>query len=157
MEALLVGKEAPDFSLKDATGKTHSMKDIETEFIVLFFYPKDNTPGCSIEANEFNKHLKDFSKISATVVGISGGDEKSKEKFCRKLDLTLLLLSDTDFSVSTAYGCYKKKSFMGKSYMGISRETFVIGPDRKVLIHYPKVNPLKHAKEVLVELRNFVK
>ena len=116
-----VGGKAPAFTLKDKDGKAYALKDIPGAFRILYFYPKDDTPGCTIEAKAFSKDLDKFKKLGATIVGISGGDEKTKTKFCKKYDLNILLLSDTDFKVSDAYGQYGEKSFMGRKYMGISR------------------------------------
>jgi peroxiredoxin Q/BCP len=146
------GTKAIDFSLKDKDGKAHSLKDIKSDFIVLYFYPKDNTPGCTIEANGFNKDLDKYKKLKTAVIGISGGDEKSKTKFCEKNKLTILLLSDTDFSVSKKYGVYGEKSFMGHKYLGISRTTFILDKDRKIIKIYEKVNPISHSKEVIAFL-----
>lgn len=143
------GKKAPAFALKDRNGETHRLSKIDSDYVVLFFYPKDSTPGCTIEASEFTKDLKKFEKAGATVIGISGGDEKSKAKFCEKHNLKTLLLSDTDFSISDKYGVYGEKKFMGRTFMGINRTTFVIGPDRKVIKVFDKVKPKGHSREVL--------
>lgn len=149
MAVISEGTKAPDFSLKDRDGKTYALKDFDTDYLVVYFYPKDNTPGCTIEANMFTRYLESFTKVNTTIIGISGGDEKSKAKFCEKYGLKILLLSDTDFSVSESYGVYGEKSFMGKTYMGISRVTFVLGKDRKVIRVFENVKPVTHAQEVL--------
>lgn len=146
---LAEGKKAPDFKLKDKEGNVYSLKDFDEEFKVVYFYPKDDTPGCTIEANGFSKMADEFEEAGAKIIGISGGDEKSKKKFCDKYNLGILLLSDTDFSVSNKYGVYGEKSFMGRKYMGISRVTFVLDASNKVIKVYDKVKPLGHAKEVL--------
>ena len=145
--------KAKQFKLKDKDGKTWSLKDFDEDFLVLYFYPKDNTPGCTIEARDFQKSLGQFKRLSAKVIGISGGDEKTKTKFCDKHRLKFLLLSDTDFSVSKKYGVYGKKKFMGREYMGISRQTFVIDKKRNIIKVFEKVKPLGHAKEVLEFLK----
>ncbi|MBN1792187.1 thioredoxin-dependent thiol peroxidase [Candidatus Woesearchaeota archaeon] len=143
------GSPAPDFMLKDKDGKQYSLKDITTTYAVLYFYPKDNTPGCTIEALEFNKALSVLHKLGVSVVGVSGGNEKSKKSFCEKHGLNLLLLSDSDFSASAKYGVYGEKKFMGRAYKGISRVTFILDKDRKILKVFDKVNPATHAAEVI--------
>lgn len=142
------------FSLQDKTGKTYSLKDFDSDFIVLYFYPKDNTPGCTIEAKEFSNNIEEFKKVNAQVIGISGGSEKTKTKFCEKHDLKVLLLSDPDFSVSKSYGVYGEKSFLGKKYFGISRVTFIIDKNKNIIKTYTKVKPITHATEVLKFLKN---
>lgn len=141
------GKKAPDFRLKDKDGKVHQLSN--SNFFVIYFYPKDNTPGCTIEANQFNSKLKEFEKLDVQIIGISGGDEKSKTKFCEKHGLKILLLSDTDFAVSKKFGVYGEKLFMGRKYMGINRVTFILDRKRKVIKIFEKVKPAAHAEEVL--------
>lgn len=148
------GKKAPAFRLKDATGERVVLNEIDSDFTVIFFYPKDNTPGCTIEAKGFEKLKKAFQKEGATVVGISGGDEESKAKFCKKNRLSIPLVSDTDFKVSKKYGVYGTKKFMGRSFQGIHRTTFILNDRKKVIKIFPKVNPLNHPKEVLQFLRS---
>ncbi len=143
------GKKAPAFNLPDKDGEKHRLNSMESEFIVLFFYPKDNTPGCTIESRGFSKHIKSFEKLGATVIGISGGDEKSKTKFCEKQKLKTLMLSDTDFAVSKKYKVYGPKKFMGKTFQGISRTTFVLDKNKKIIKIFDKVKPPLHPKEVL--------
>ncbi len=147
------GDLAPDFSLKDKDGKEHNLSKIKTKYKVIYFYPKDNTPGCTIESKEFSDALPEFQKLNAQVIGISGGDDKSKEKFCTKYNLKLLLLSDTDFSVSKAYKVYGEKKFMGRKYLGIFRTTFILDKNNKIIKVFEKVSPLGHAKELI----NFVR
>ena len=149
MKLLDVGDKAPDFSLKDKDGKVHSLAGIESKYVVVYFYPKDDTPVCTIEANEFNQNLSEFKKLDTTIIGISGGDEKSKTKFCKEHDLNLLLLSDPDFSVCTKYGVYGEKNFMGRIFMGINRITYILDKNNKVLKVYEKVNPKGHAEEII--------
>ena len=144
---LKVGDKAPEFRLKDKDGKVHQLET--NKYTVVYFYPKDDTPGCTIEAKEFTKDLKEFEKLGIEVIGISGGDEKSKTKFCNKYHLKITLLSDTDFSVSTKYGVYGEKSFMGKKYLGISRTTFVLDKNNKIIKIFGNVKPEGHSKEIL--------
>jgi peroxiredoxin Q/BCP len=144
-----IGKKAPQFSLKDKDGIAHSLSEMTTPNICLFFYPKDNTPGCTLEAKEFTAHLSKFKKHGCVVVGISGGDEKSKRKFCENNALDVILLSDPDFKISKAYKTFGEKKFMGRTYNGIFRKTFVIGADRTVIKVFEDVKPEGHAAEVL--------
>jgi peroxiredoxin Q/BCP len=148
------GKKAYGFCLKDKDEKEHCLKDVKSDYTVLFFYPKDNTSGCTIESKDFSKNLEKFQKLNTTVIGISGGDQKSKEKFCSKNNLKQPMLSDTDFKVSEKYGVYGEKKFMGNTYMGISRVTFVLDKNKKVIKVFEKVKPLGHAKEVLEVIEN---
>ena len=148
------GEQAPDFSLRDKDSNIHSLSEINSDYVLVYFYPKDSTPGCTIEAQEFSKDIEEFNKLNTTIIGISGGDEKSKTKFCEKHDLKILLLSDTDFSVSNNYGVYGEKSFLGRKYMGISRWTFVLNKDHKIIKIYDKVKPAEHSQEVLEFIRN---
>ena len=144
-----VGEQAPDFSLRDKDGEAYSLSEVTSDYVIVYFYPKDNTPGCTIEAKDFSKDKEEFDKLKTTIIGISGGDEKSKTKFCEKQNLKILLLSDSDFSVSNNYGVYGEKSFMGRKYMGISRWTFVLNRDHKIIRIYDKVKPGIHSEEVL--------
>jgi peroxiredoxin Q/BCP len=143
------GKKAPDFKLKDKDGIEHKLSTLKAKSICLFFYPKDNTPGCTIEAKEFSSHGTAFKKQDCLVIGISGGDEKSKAKFCDKNDLAVLLLSDPTFETAKAYDTFGEKKFMGRTYNGIFRRTFILGSDRTVLKVFDDVKPAGHAQEVL--------
>lgn len=143
------GSKAPSFNLKDKDGESFSLKNISSDFVVIYFYPKDNTPGCTTETIGFNRDLKKFAKLNTTVIGISGGDEKTKTKFCTKHDLELLLLSDSDFSVAKSYDSYGERSFMGRKFNGIYRKTFVLDKDRNIIKIYDKVKPEIHSGEVL--------
>jgi thioredoxin-dependent peroxiredoxin len=153
MELIPVGKKAPEFNLSDKDGNTHSLSSIKSKYIVLYFYPKDNTAGCTLEAQMFNRDLDKFKGIDASVVGISAGDQMSKTKFCEKNGLKFLLLSDTDHEVSKKYGTYGEKSFMRRKFMGISRTTYVLDNDRKIIKVYDKANPITNSGEVLEYLR----
>lgn len=144
-----VGSKVPDFSLKDKDGKEHKLSSVTSDYTVVYFYPKDDTPGCTIEATEFSRDIDAFKKFKTTIIGISGGDEKTKKNFCQKYDLRVLLLSDPDFQVSKAYDSYGEKKFMGRKYLGILRQTFVLDKDKKLLKVYEKVKAEGHSKEVL--------
>lgn len=146
------GAKAPKFALRDKDGNSHGIGKAQSDFTVLYFYPKDDTPGCTIEAQEFSKNLKSFASRKASVIGVSGGDEKSKEKFCKKYKLEVPLVSDTDFAVSRAYGVYGDKKFMGRVYKGIHRKTFIVDKSGVVARVFDSVKPEGHAEEVLEAL-----
>jgi peroxiredoxin Q/BCP len=143
------GKKAPAFSLKDQDGKLHKLSDYAGKSVVLYFYPKDDTPGCTKESCDFRDNLVRFNASKASVLGISILDEQSKAKFARKYDLTFPLLADADHSVAEKYGVWQKKMRYGRSYMGIVRTTYLIGPDGKVAKRWDKVSVDGHAGEVL--------
>lgn len=149
MKLLKEGKKAPAFTLPDKDDVKHKLNEIDSKYTVLFFYPKDSTPGCTIEANEFTSDIKKFEKLDTKIIGISGGDSRTKSKFCEKHNLKTLLLSDTDFKISDKYGVYGEKQFMGKKFMGINRVTYVLDANKKVVKVYNKVKAKGHSKEVL--------
>ena len=144
-----VGDTIEDFQLENQFAKTVTLTDTTKSYFVLFFYPKDNTPGCTIEAKAFSQLLDDFEKEDTIVIGISGGDTVSKQKFCDKQDLQVTLVSDTDYTYTKKLGLYTKKKFMGKEYMGIERTTVILDSQRIILHIFDSVKPLGHAKEVL--------
>jgi peroxiredoxin Q/BCP len=146
------GAKAPDFTLLDDTGKSVSLKNFKGQTVVLYFYPKDDTPGCTKEACDVRDHQKEFAKKNAVVLGVSADPVASHEKFKKKYDLPFPLLSDPDKKVIQAYGVWKEKSMYGKKYMGIERTTFVIGPDGKIAKIYPKVSVTGHIDAVLSAL-----
>ena len=141
------------FSLPDQDGKTHSLKDYAGQPLVLYFYPKDDTPGCTTEACAFRDNLPEFTKGRAAVFGISILDEKSKAKFAAKHDLNYPLLADADHAVAEKYGVWQEKSRYGRKYMGIVRTTYLIGPDGKVARRWDTVKVDGHAEEVLAAVR----
>jgi len=147
------GAKAPELNLKDKDGATYKLKDLSSDYTLIFFYPKDNTPGCTTEALQFTKDLAKFNKLNTQIVGISGGDEKSKTKFCEKHNLKILLLSDPDFKVSTKFGVYGERSFMGKKYMGIGRHSFLLNKEKKIVKVYEKVKPKEHSNEVIKDIK----
>lgn len=144
------GSKAPDFELKDKDGKVHSLKQElkGKKRAVVYFYPSDNTPGCTVEAKEFSRDNEKFEEHETVIIGIAGGDEKTKTKFVQNNNLKILLLSDSDFSTAKAYGVYGEKTFMGKKFMGIFRTTFVIDNKMKVIKVFEKVNYEGHSAEV---------
>jgi thioredoxin-dependent peroxiredoxin len=143
------GKKAPAFSLNDQEGKTHKLSDYAGRPVVIYFYPKDDTPGCTAEACAFRDNLPRFKKGEAAILGISILDEKSKAKFAAKHELNFPLLADADHGVAEKYGVWQEKSRYGRTYMGIARTTYLIGPDGKVAKRWDNVKVDGHAEEVL--------
>jgi thioredoxin-dependent peroxiredoxin len=146
------GDMAPDFSLPDANGNLVSLSGLRGKRVVLYFYPRDNTPGCTKEACSFRDAYAEYQSNDVVVLGISTDDAKSHNKFISKFDLPFPLLTDAGGQVGTAYGSYGLKKFMGKEYMGISRHTFIISPDGRIEKIYRKVKPENHAAEILADL-----
>jgi len=145
------GKKAPSFKLLNQDGETVSLADFKGKTVVLYFYPRADTPGCTVEACEFRDHHKEFGK-GAVVLGVSPDEPGALKKFQKKFKLPFPLLSDPDKVAAKAYGAWGEKSMYGKKYMGILRSTFVIGPDGKVSKVFEKVKPKGHAGEVLEAL-----
>ncbi len=142
-------KMAPDFTLPDQSEKEHSLSDYFGQYVLLYFYPKDMTPGCTVEACTFRDTLNDFKKEGIQVLGVSADSVDRHKKFAEKYDLNFPLLSDMNKKVVQEYGVYQEKSFMGKIGLGINRESFLISPEGKILKHYQKVKPADHPAEVL--------
>lgn len=147
------GKKAPAFSLKDQDGKTHKLADYAGRPVVLYFYPKDDTPGCTTESCAFRDLLPKFKPSRAAVFGASILDEASKAKFAAKYDLTFPLLADPDHEVAEKYGVWKKKSLYGREFMGIVRTTYLIGADGKVARRWDNVKVDGHADDVLAAVK----
>jgi peroxiredoxin Q/BCP len=143
------GTAAPAFKTTDANGETVNLKDFRGKKVVLYFYPKDDTPGCTKEACSFRDAFSTFKKQGITILGVSPDTEKSHQKFAAKYKLPFTLLADTDHSIADAYGVYGEKKFMGRTYMGIHRTTFLIDEKGKVKKVFEKVKPEDHADEVL--------
>lgn len=151
--AIEVGSPAPEFTLPAGDGEKVSLQDLRGSVVVLYFYPKDDTPGCTKEACGFRDLYGEFRKNGAVVLGISTDPPESHAKFAGKYQLPFPLLSDVDASVSTAYGVYKEKNLYGRKKMGIERTTFLIGPDGYVRKIYPKVKVEGHVEQVLRDVR----
>jgi peroxiredoxin Q/BCP len=155
------GKKAPDFTLPDQDDRPFKLSDHEHHAVVLFFYPKDRTPGCTLEAQDFSGLSGEFRKAGAEVVGVSILPTKSKKKFIKEAGLALRLLADTsenaegkpDPKVASLYGVWAEKSMYGRTFMGIVRTTYLIGPGRKVVRRWDKVSVPDHAAEVLEAVR----
>jgi len=143
------GSTAPAFKTTDAEGNSISLKDFRGQNVVLYFYPKDDTPGCTREACSFRDAFRDFQKAGIKVLGISTDNEASHKKFAKKFDLPFTLLTDPDHSISDKYGTYGQKKFMGRTYMGVHRMTFLIDEKGKIKRVFEKVKPDDHAQEVL--------
>jgi peroxiredoxin Q/BCP len=143
------GKKAPAFSLNDQHGKTHRLADYAGRSVVLYFYPKDDTPGCTKEACAFRDNLPKFKTSKAVVLGVSILDEASKARFAMKYDLTFPLLADPDHAVAEKYGVWQKKSLYGRNFMGLVRTTYLIGEDGKVAKRWDNVKVDGHAEAVL--------
>ena len=142
------GKKAPAFTLNDQDGTPHKLADYAGTPVVLYFYPKDDTPGCTQESCDFQARLPALKKAKAAVFGVSILDEKSKAKFAGKHGLTFPLLADADHEVAEKYGVWQEKARYGRKYMGIARTTYLIGPDGKVVQRWDKVKVDGHADEV---------
>ena len=147
------GTKAPDFELKDSEGKVHKLSDYKGKTFVLYFYPKDNTQGCTTEACSFRDSYAEFEKAGVDVVGVSPDSEQSHTKFIDKYELPFTLLSDPDHKVCEAYGVWGLKKFMGREYEGVFRTTFVIGPDGEIVKVFEKVKPTDHSLEVLAAIK----
>jgi peroxiredoxin Q/BCP len=146
------GELAPDFELQDDAGKPLKLSSLKGKTVVLFFYPKADTPGCTKEACGFRDAVSEFKKRGVEVLGISPDEPSAQAKFKSKFELSYPLLADVAHKVAEDYGVWQEKTMYGKPYMGIARTTFVIGPDGKVKKVYEKVKPEGHAEEVLAAL-----
>lgn len=145
-----IGKKAPAFTLSDQEGKKHKLSDYKGKWVVLYWYPKDSTPGCTKQACGFRDQSAALAEKNAVVLGASILDVKSKAKFAEKQGLNFPILADEDSAVATKYGVWIEKSMYGKKYMGINRETFVIDPNGKIAAHWPKAKGNEaHSEEVL--------
>ena len=154
---LNVGDMVPDFCLPNQDEEEICLRDLKGKWIVLYFYPKDNTPGCSTEAQDFTAALKDFEKLNAIVLGVSPDSPKKHRNFIEKKDLKITLLSDEEKELCKTFGCWQLKKFMGKEYMGVVRSTYIIDPDGKIAAKWEKVKVKGHVEEVkkkLEELQN---
>ncbi len=151
------GTKAPSFSLADQDGKTHALKDVAGKWMLLYFYPKDDTPGCTTEACTIRDNWNGFRKLKIAVFGVSPDAVKSHKKFAEKFDLPFPLLADEEKKVVKAYGVWGKKKFMGREYMGVMRTSFLIDPKGKIAKVYENVKPKDHADEVLKDLKDLMK
>ena len=146
------GKPAPDFELPADSGETVKLSALKGQPVVLYFYPKDDTPGCTTQACGIRDAYGEFERAGAVVLGVSPDDERSHGKFRDKYELPFTLLADTDHEVAERYGVWGEKTYMGRTYMGINRSTFVIDGDGIVTKVFPQVKPATHADDVLAAL-----
>lgn len=145
------GDTVPKFEINDSDGKKVKSSDFKGKRHAIYFYPKDFTPGCTTEADEFSKDYKKFQKEGIEIIGISPDDVDSHKKFCNKMGIKYPLLADVEKEVSKAFGVWGKKQFMGKEYMGVMRSTFLVDEKGKIFKVFEKVKPAGHSKEVLEE------
>ncbi len=146
------GDPAPDFRAPTNGAGQVTLADFKGRNVILYFYPRDNTPGCTKEACAFRDDFAEFRKRGAMVLGVSADSAKSHDKFVKKYRLPFVLLADENKAIAQAYGAWGQKSFLGKKYMGMHRITFLIGPDGRIKKIWPKVKPAEHAAEVLAAL-----
>ena len=154
---LKINSKAPTFVAPSTTNNKYSLKDSIGKYVVLYFYPKDDTPGCTIETNDFNKLLSKFKKLDCEVYGVSKDNLKSHDKFRDKYKIKFDLLSDENLKVLKKYKVWGKKKFMGREFMGVIRTTFLIDKKGKILKVWENVKVKDHAKDVLDTLKNIVK
>lgn len=147
-----VGEIAPDFTLQDHKGQPLTLSECRGKTVVLFFYPKADTPGCTVEACSFRDTYANFDSEKVILLGISPDTVKVQSKFAEKFSLPMRMLADTDHAVADLYGVWVQKSMYGRAYMGVSRETFVINPEGKISHIFRKVKPEGHAAEVMAKL-----
>ena len=146
--------KAPDFTLPSTNGENQKLKDLLGKYVVIYFYPKDDTPGCTIETNDFNKLLPKFKKLNCEIFGISKDTIKSHDKFREKFKIKFDLLSDEEIKVLKKYKVWGKKKFIGREFMGIIRSTFLIDKKGKIIKVWDNVKVKDHAKEVLETLKS---
>lgn len=152
MAALKEGAKAPAFALRDGNGKVHRLSRYKGQKVVLYFYPKDNTPGCTAEAQDFNKQLQRIQKKNATVIGVSPDNEVSHKKFSEQLELDFTLLADPDGLISSKYGAYGEKTLFGEKFNGIYRTTYIIDETGVIEKVFKDVKVDGHTKDVLKAL-----
>lgn len=148
----LEGTQAPEFNLEDQNGVKHTLAQYKGKWVVLYFYPKDMTPGCTVEACSFRDSEERLKKAGAIVLGVSADTARRHGQFAKAFSLTFPLLADTEKTVANAYKSYGKKKFMGREYEGILRNTYLINPDGKIVKVYESVKPKVHVDEVLKDL-----
>ena len=148
------GSTVPKFQLEDANGQLIKSSDFKGKKHVIYFYPRDFTPGCTTEADEFSKDYPKFKKAGIEIIGISKDDVSSHRKFCDKMKIPYILLSDIETDVCKKFGVWGMKKFMGREFMGINRRTFLVNEKGKIFKIFPKVKPAGHSKEVLEIFKN---
>ncbi len=146
-------QKAPDFSLADQNGDVHTLADYAGKWLVLYFYPKDDTPGCTTEACNFRDGRDVLQQMGVEVIGISKDTVRSHKKFADKYDITFTLLSDRDHAVIEAYGSWQPKKFMGREFIGIQRDTYLINPAGEIVKKYAGVDPKTHIGDIIKDLK----
>lgn len=149
----MLGRKAPKFALRDQNGKKQRLIDYSGKKVLLFFYPKDNTPGCTVETCSFRDNLNTLKSLGITVLGISADSIESHNKFIEKENLNFLLLSDESKKTLKKYHVWVEKNMYGKKYMGIARESFLIDKEGIIIKHYQKVNPLFHVAQIISDIK----
>jgi len=147
---------APNFSLQDQSGNFKSLKDYSGKWVVLYFYPRDHTPGCTLEACSFRDGRDVLKNLGAEIIGISKDSVKSHGKFAERHNLNFAILSDPTAETIQAFGSWKKKKFMGREHMGISRDTYLINPEGEIVKKYEGVNPMTHFEEIVKDLGSLI-
>ncbi len=146
-------KQAPNFTLPDQTNALHSLEDYRGKWVVLYFYPKDDTPGCTTEACSFRDEYEYLQELGMQVLGVSKDSVKSHEKFAHKYNLNFPLLSDPNAETIKAYGAWGQKKFMGREFEGILRQTYLIDPEGNIAREYPKVTPKEHVGQIIEDFK----
>ena len=154
---LKINSKAPNFNLISTNGNSYSLKDSQGKYVILYFYPKDDTPGCTIETNDFNKLLTKFKRFNCEVYGISKDNINSHNKFKEKYKIKFDLLADDEIKIVKSYKVWAKKKFMGREFMGVVRSTFLIDPKGKIVKIWDNVKVKDHAQEVLDSLKHIQK
>lgn len=149
----MIGKKAHPFSLKDQNEQVRTLEEFKGKYLLLYFYPKDATPGCTVEAQKFSHYLNDLADAGVQVVGVSADSCTSHKKFAEKFNLHFPLLADEEKELIQAYDLWVEKSMFGKKFYGIRRDSFLIDPEGTIIKQYEKVNPKKHAEEVLKDVK----
>ncbi|HBB35876.1 MAG TPA: thioredoxin-dependent thiol peroxidase [Cyanobacteria bacterium UBA9273] len=155
-DSLQPGQKAPNFRATNQNGELVSLTDFQSHWLVLYFYPKDDTPGCTVEAKDFTACSEQFSALGAKILGVSTDSEKSHCRFIQKHKLSIQLLSDPEHQVCEVYGVWRLKKFMGKEFMGVVRSTFLIDHDGNLAYVWPNVKAKGHAEAVLAKLQEFL-
>jgi len=153
-KTLRAGDNAPDITLPDQDGKSHKLSDRRGKWVLVYFYPRDDTPGCTVEACGLRDAASQYAQHGVDVFGVSADSVKSHKKFAQKFDLPFTLLADEEKSAIHSFGVWGRKKFMGREFDGILRQSFLIDPQGRIAKIYPKVKPAEHAEEVLADVRS---
>ena len=152
-----LNEKAPDFNLPSSNGKNIALKDLKSKNVIIYFYPKDDTPGCTVEACGLRDSFKEIEKLNAVILGVSPDSVKSHDKFITKFKLPFTLLADEDKKMCQDYGVWVEKSMYGKKYMGVARTTFIIDVNGRIAKVFEKVKPEGHHQEIIIALKNLLK